>query len=178
MATKLLEPGGDVELVWKYTVSTPVLLGKWYASFMPVLMKVLPLTEGKILELGTGIYSTPYLHWYAFYQKRKLVSYENSKVYAKHASQYVDEFHDVFHVDSFEEVDVRQDWGMVLIDCFPLEEREQQVKRLANYAKCIVLHDSNKEICKDVFKYRFDYEDIYPSTSVFSNFINVTDLEI
>ena len=48
-------------------------------SHLPVLIKMVLMTDGPILELGTGFFSTPVLHWLCAEKKRKLVSYDSSE---------------------------------------------------------------------------------------------------
>jgi hypothetical protein len=48
-------------------------------SHLPLLMKLLDQTNGPVLELGMGLFSTPFLHWACYEKKRSLVSYENKK---------------------------------------------------------------------------------------------------
>jgi hypothetical protein len=53
-------------------------------------------TDGDVLELGLGVFSTPYLHYQCILSKRKLVSYENCKPWMDFFTQrygYQDEYH-------------------------------------------------------------------------------------
>ena len=45
---------------------------KDWSSHLPVLIKLMAMTSGDVLEVGTGIYSTPFLHWACFSQGRNL----------------------------------------------------------------------------------------------------------
>ena len=39
---------------------------KFCGTHLPVLMDIVSKTDGPILEIGTGVFSTPYLHWACF----------------------------------------------------------------------------------------------------------------
>ena len=59
-----------------------------WGSHLPILIKLVGETTGDILELGIGLYSTPFLHWSCFPNKRKLVSYESAEGYIKLLKPY------------------------------------------------------------------------------------------
>ena len=54
---------------------------KDWSSHLPVLIKIMSITTGDVLEIGTGIYSTPFLHWACFGKKRNILSIENNDKY-------------------------------------------------------------------------------------------------
>jgi len=158
-------------------------------SHLPILSKVLGLSEGPVLELGMGLFSTPYLHW-ACYNKRKLVSYENKKDFyelfifndkRELCNNY--DFHEVKFVEDWDKIDISGHWGVVLVDHNPGPRRREEIKRLANSADYIVVHDTDAK--NDwyykyaeyfpLFKYRYDTK-IYPMTTVLSNFKDLSCL--
>lgn len=149
-----------------------------WGSHLPVLIKLIPRTTGNILELGTGWYSTPFLHWLCMDQDRQLVSYENDKEYYKLFKPAENELHKVIFVDTWIEADIKKEWGVAFIDFRPKLERRKAVRDLANLAKYIIIHDSDPEINRfynytsiySLFKYRFDYKKFSPNTTVLSNF--------
>lgn len=160
-------------------------------SHLPILMKVLSLTDGPVLELGTGLFSTPYLHW-ACYPNRKLVSYENKKEFFN-TWKYDDKrevcnnygYHSRFLVENndWDKIDISEHWGVAFIDHNPGPRRREEVRRLANNADYIVVHDTDEkndwyykysEYFLD-FKYRWDSK-IYPRTTVLSNFKDLSNL--
>ena len=161
-----------------------------YSSYLAPLVKALEKVKGDVLELGTGPYSTVFLHWMCIEQNRSLVSYENNKEYydlAKRCetvgsiSPAGDVPHSVFFVENWDDARIEQPWGIVLVDHVPAGRRREEVKRLANLAQCILIHDSSwkserhyhyKEIYP-LFKYRYDYKKVKPYTTVLSNFIDV-----
>lgn len=175
METRFSKPGADIEVQVKGSLT---MLSKWYGSFLPVLMKTLSLTDGSIVECGTGIYSTPLLHWFGVLSKRHVSSFDNAREFADLASQYASDSHDVYFVDSYSDVTSPKECDVVLIDNFPMEEREGLIKHFADIAKYIVVHDSNPQMFMNLTKYRFDYDKDAPATSVFSNTVDVSLLQI
>ena len=159
---------------------------KAWGSHLPVLIKLVSITEGPILELGGGLYSTPYLHWACFPSKRKLVSYDSDQKYFQQMSQYKDFFHDVFLVNDWNVVGIDFPWDIAFID-HVTERRGIDAARLANLAKYVVIHDSDPikenipygyDKIYPLFKYRFDYKEISPNTTILSNFVDLTDFKI
>jgi predicted O-methyltransferase YrrM len=156
---------------------------KQMGSYMPVLLNLLYKTTGPVLELGTGIFSTPVMHWACFDKKRPLISYENNPDYFKLNEQYNYDFHKIYFINDWNSIDIEKTWDVVLIDCAPALSRKDVAKKLSNYAQYIILHDTwwkeeshfhYKEIFP-LFKYKFDYFKEKPAyTSVLSNFIDLT----
>lgn len=88
--------------------------------------------------------------------------------------------------DDFSEVDCKQHWGVVLIDHSPMKplRRGMDAIRLKDSADFIVMHDTEFKEEKhygydDVwphFKYRHDWTEQIPHTSVISNLHDVSKL--
>lgn len=161
-------------------------------SHLPVLMKVLNLTDGPVLELGTGLFSTPFLHWACFDKRRKLVSYENKKqffdfwIYDDKRELVNDySYHKVNLVEDskWDNIDISEHWGVVFVDHNPGPRRREEMKRVANNADYVIIHDTDEK--NDwyykyseyfpLFKYRWDSK-IYPRTTVVSNFFDLHEL--
>lgn len=136
------------------------------------------MTEGPVLELGTGFNSTPVLHWLCNETKRKLVSYESNPKYFEIAKNYISDFHEVHLIDDWDKLDVSQHWSVVFIDHAPGPRRVVEMTRLANKADYVIVHDTEDrsdwhyKYSKGFpsYKYRWDYTIAYPHTSVLSNF--------
>jgi hypothetical protein len=162
-------------------------------SHLPVLMKIMGMSEGPVLELGMGLFSTSYLHWACFDKKRRLVSYENKKEFYE-LFNFNDEreigndygsYHEVKFVENsdWDKIDLSGHWGVILIDHNPGKRRKEEMRRLANDADYIVVHDTDEK--NDwyykyskyfpLFKYRWDSK-IYPRTTVLSNFKDLKNL--
>lgn len=156
-----------------------------WGSHMPVLMRLMEMTEGDVLELGTGMYSTPFLHYACMLQGRHLVSYENNPEYFNTYKDYNCPWHEVIFVDDFNKAGIRRKWGFAFIDTNPEEIRKDLALKIANWARVIALHDSNANVdnvthyseIRPLFRKYFDYTGQSPHTLVLSNFKN-TDIDL
>lgn len=154
-----------------------------YGSHLPILVKILERTEGKVLDLGMGL-STVVMHMMAAQTKRPIVSYESERVWYNAHLAYKSDFHQLKFIKDWDKADIDiYHWDVVLIDHHPARRRVVEVKRLADKANYILLHDSdlfNKYYTKSgiysLFKYRYDYKKCYPNTVVLSNFVNLSSL--
>ena len=156
-----------------------------YSTHLPCLIKAVEKTTGDILELGTGLFSTPYLHYVAILQNRKLVSYENVQEWGQHFIDYSyqNKNHEIYIIDSYDKAPIDKEWSIVLIDQTPDSSRIEEVRRLANLAKYIVIHDSNGRQDKTyhyseiypLFKYRTIWDKDKRHATVLSNFVDLKD---
>lgn len=161
-----------------------------YGSFLPALIKVMNVTDGPVLELGMGMFSTPYLH-FACYPERKLVSYESDKEYYNLLSIFKSEHHEIHFVKDWDEIDLSAGelcssghWSVVLVDHNPTGRRREEIKRLLNSADYIVVHDTNPRLDRKyryseiypLFKFRKDFNREKPYTAILSNFKDLSNL--
>lgn len=159
---------------------------KRYGTFLPVLMRALQLTQGNVLEIGMGQFSTPYLHFATTPFARKLVSYESDQEYFSTYKQYKNEYHEINYVQDWDFTPIEKPWDVALIDHKPAERRIQEIKRLAYLAKYIIVHDSNIEndylykysSIYHMFAYKYDFTLLNPHTLVLSNFTNLKSIQI
>lgn len=157
-----------------------------YGSHLPVLTKVVNITKGPILELGIGLYSTPYLHYTCLPVARKLVSFESEAGWIRYFRDCRTNFHEVNLVEDWDKLEISGPWDVAFIDHAPDARRHIEAKRLVNRAKYIILHDSDPEndtLYKyseiySLFKYRFDYIECKPNTTILSNFIDLKDFKL
>lgn len=149
------------------------------ASHIPVLVRAFDLSEGDILEVGTGYFSTTLLHWLGETTGRKIVSYETSPKWFERAKRYQCDYHDVIFVENWADIPFdSKHWGLAFVDHDPHKERANTIRRLKDQAEFIVAHDTEPRSEKGydypliypLFKYRFDYTKVEPWTSVLSNF--------
>ena len=154
-------------------------------SHIPVIIKIMEISEGDVLELGTGLNSTPIFHWLAKAQGRKVDSYESNGMFHRHAYNYKSDSHTIHKVEDWDkDLKIDRHWGVVFIDHAPGKRRNVEMERVANNADYVVVHDTeprsdwhyNYSNHFDKYKYRYDYTKVYPHTSVFSNFKDVTNL--
>jgi hypothetical protein len=154
-----------------------------FGSHLPILIKAFDLTQGSVLECGTGYNSTPVLHWLCRYYNRSLRSLESVRQYYKLNKAFNDENHSVEFVKNWEDV-VFDNYGLVFIDCKPAGQRKEIARALFQSAGMIVLHDTQQ---KQKAMEAYQYESIYPlfrhiyhaeqpfNTSVLSNYVNVRE---
>jgi len=154
-------------------------------THLPVLMRAVEMTSGPIVEFGAGFFSTPYLHWQAYLQRRKLVTFENNLEFIKLFDRYQTDGHQIIPVTDWDAIDLSGEWSVALIDHAPKERRIEEIKRLANTCDYLVIHDTqgrreNVFHYRDTlatFKYRKDFTSVRPHTCVVSNRIPLDTLE-
>ena len=159
------------------TVNIPIPLFKT-SSHYPVLIRAFEHSNGDVLELGTGLYSTPLLHWLVADAGRKLVSYENDPFYYRLNHFAHAPFHELHKITDWDRAKIEREWGLVFIDHNPPERRAIDAIRVAQFAKLVVIHDNEPryahvyhfEQLDTHYKYRYDYKKFRPFTSVYSNF--------
>lgn len=136
--------------------------------------------------MGAGFSSTPLLHWLC--QGRKLVTYESDPDYFHFAHKFQTNNHRIRKIDNWEDVDYDRHWGVVFIDHSigrkPWEKGLQRGDSAIKFtnADILVLHDTEPEsvdhyrynVVFPKFKYRLDWTEHKPFTSVVSNVIDVT----
>ena len=143
-------------------------------------MRVLTRTPGPILEMGSGAFSTPFLHWSCFPSHRKIVTVENNPEYFPFARYYHNHggYHTVICTEDLDSVDLSGPWGIAFVDHDPPERRGVDIVRLKDAAEYVVVHDTDSDRMKrygfnaddiSVFRYSWRYTDARPYTTVFSN---------
>ena len=159
-----------------------------WGSHIPTLIDVFNNSQGPVLELGVGPFSTPLLHTLCLDNKRLLVSYENDPEYFKMHLSFADKFHQLKLVDDWDKIDIENThWGLAFVDQRPAQRRIVDIKRLVNNADYIVIHDSEPsqtglyhyDLIYPLFKYRLDYilRPNYAHTTVLSNLKDLTKLK-
>jgi hypothetical protein len=166
-------------------MAKPMNVSLKYGTNLPCLIKAFGKTTGDILEMGMGVFSTPYLHYACILSKRKLVSYENYKDWMQFFVDggYPNEYHEIKFVEKYSDAPIDKLWDIVLIDQTPDSSRSEEIVRLKDLAKYIVIHDSNPSNYKvthydetyPLFKYRTDWHGDKNRTTVLSNFVDLTD---
>jgi hypothetical protein len=154
------------------------------ATHLPMLMKAMEISTGRVVEIGAGFFSTPYLHWKTYLDQRKLVTFENDLKFLKSFDRYQTEWHQLVPVTDWDEIDLSGEWGVALIDHAPAERRIHEIQRLANCCDFIVVHDTEgrregyyhyRETLA-TFQYRKDFTRVRPHTCVVSNRIPLDTL--
>lgn len=146
-----------------------------------MLMKAIQLSDGPILELGSGLFSTPLIHWMCHESKRKIVTYESVNKYMEFACQFKSNNHKVRQVKTYDDIDLGDHWGVVLID-HTVERRSIDALRLKDKADYIVMHDSECDLYEYEsifrhFKHVHHWKSCVPFTSVVSNFKDLKEFK-
>lgn len=164
-----------------------------YATHLGPLIQAVNKTTGDILEMGMGIFSTPYLHYQSLVSKRNLTSYDNNPGWVKKFATsafsshlYQGKFHNLIYIDNWDDAKIEKPWDVALIDHSPSERRIVDIKRLANLAKYIIIHDSNPEFDREyhfndiypLFKYRTVWDKDNRNATVLSNLVDLKDFWI
>lgn len=155
-----------------------------YGSHLPVLMAVVHKTKGDILELGSGLFSTPYLHGISVLTKRQVLTLDNDSRWLDYFRHYQSPNHTLTHATNWDKAPIDKVWDLALVDHAPASRRIVDIKRLAHLAKYIIIHDSNGRYEQDyhysriypLFKYKFDFIAAHPSTTVLSNLASLKKL--
>lgn len=150
------------------------------ASHVVLLTKIFDLSEGDVAEIGTGYFSTLLLHWLADLYERNVYSFENQTHWFKRALKISSGSpnHKVVFVNTWDELPIEKHWGLIFIDHAPAERRVIEIKKFANIADYIVIHDTGPEDEEKyhyskvwpLFKYVYHDKKTRPWTSVVSNF--------
>lgn len=145
-----------------------------YGSHQSVLVKYVMKTNGYVIELGCGDYSTPILH--EICADRLLISADSNKEWASKFYKYITESHCVEWVYDWDKY-IKWILGLdnisvIFIDHAPGERRQQDIITLANVSDYLVIHDTDADCYGydfSSFKYKKTYVDYLPATTVVSN---------
>lgn len=157
-----------------------------YSTHLPVLMEAIKRTSGDVLELGPGVFSTPVLHWLCAAQKRHLLTIETDEKWHRFCSQYFrSDLHHFLQVNSWDYANdaINKTWDVVLVDHSPSERRVVEIKKLANLAKYLVVHDSDPwkdnhyhySTIYPLFKYKYFFDKADHHSVVLSNFVDLNN---
>lgn len=147
---------------------------KLWTTHMTMLIKVLQNSEGSVMELGGGPFSTPLLHWLCKMQNRKLVTYESDPQYYRLCRGFQSHLHRVRFIEDWDTIPLEK-WGVIFIDHHPDKRRVVDLIKFKDHADYLVMHDTEKEEKYELykafplFKNVFQWNEAKPWTSVFSN---------
>jgi len=167
-----------------------------YGTHFPALATIVANTQGPILEMGCGDYSTPMLHALCAPTKRMLVS---TDVHQSWLSLFLDlqrSWHTFAYVPAYEKQDQRNNiwycvgqdawdsigqdihWSVVLIDHSPGLRRVVDIERLRKNTDIFVIHDTEDarygyDRILNSFKYKYVYDRYNITTTVVSDTIDI-----
>ena len=144
-----------------------------FATHQKVLKRAIDLSTGPILEMGAGDGSTPFIHILA--PGRKIVTLETEADWLNRFMYMQDSFHVLIGGADYEEFDslVRQYYDIAFIDHAPGERRNVDIAKVTD-CRFVIIHDTHDpayeyEKTLPLYKYRYDYKELTPHTSVLSN---------
>lgn len=149
-----------------------------WGTHIPVLIRALEISQGPVLELGVGVWSTPVLHMMCENSRRMLHSYEDDPEWYKAHRTFITKRHSVSHVERWERVPIEgTHWGVVFVD-HAAHRRAIDAWRARGVADYVMIHDSNAyndrhyhyDRIYPAFKYRYNFRRLTPNTTVLSNF--------
>jgi len=166
-----------------------------YGTHMTPLTTALLHTEGPVLEMGCGDFSTPLLHTICSSTRRFLLTAETDKDWMGLFTDLSDDGHYFQYVPCYDELWVNREdpglwdgvgcsmprWGVVFIDHRPGERRVVDIERMRHKADIIVVHDTQQpsygyEPTLSSFKYRYTYQRYAVETTLVSETIDVAKL--
>lgn len=116
-----------------------------YSTHQPLLLASVVATDGRIVELGTGYYSTPLLQAIGTVQGREVLSFDNDRdwmnkfTYEKPHKGFCIEWSDLHRYGE----DLRCD--VAFVDAAPADVRASLVDVMRRWATIIVVHDTETE---------------------------------
>jgi len=145
-----------------------------WSNHRPLLLFALELTSsGKVLELGCGMGSTPYLHCFCGGNDRQLISFDNNKEWANKFKHLESDLHSI---ESKDIVTLPDSISVTLVDHAPGEQRWVDIQRLVDKSDILVIHDSEPEATGymldkiwHLFKYRLNIKTSDAWTTSVSN---------
>lgn len=111
-----------------------------YGTHLPVLMKAMSITDGPVVELGSGMFSTPYLHWECLRTNRCLTTYESKPDFYELFRKYAMNLHKIIFVTDWNNIDLSVPWSVALVDHSPGDRRGLELKKLT-HVDYVVVHD-------------------------------------
>ena len=160
-----------------------------YGTHLPMVVAALGATQGPVLEMGAGYWSTPFLHQLCY--DRELVTFEPEEDWRARFEEMIETSRRNRAIGrggieggcrhSFvTEVPQGRSWSVVLVDG-PVETR---APALDLDSEIFVVHDTEPREVRfysygarfDRFKYRRDFQIGMPHTSLLSNTVDVTRL--
>jgi len=152
-----------------------------YGTHMAALVTAVVNTEGPVLEMGCGDFSTTILHAICSISNRFLLTAETNKDWMELFTDLERDWHKFKYVSSvkdWDNVGLEKHWSVVFIDHAPAERRAVDIKRLRNRTDIFVMHDTQEPSYRydpviATFKYKFVYKRYNVTTTLVSDRIDV-----
>jgi len=153
-----------------------------YGTHIPWLVACVARTEGPVVELGAGDYSTYTLHVLCHAMGRPLVTIETNREWLDRYAELRGPAHSLLCPERYSDV---EPWscGVVFIDTKPGEIRGDLLRKWRGHADIAIIHDSEHAqygyaptIAE--FKYRADCYRLRPATTALSDTIDLSFLHL
>jgi hypothetical protein len=152
----------------------------WSTHMIPLITCALN-TDGPILEMGVGDFSTPLLHSICSKNARFILSAEMDENWLNLFLDLEKNWHQFIHVKTAEDWDNignEINWSIVFIDHSPGERRIFDIKRLRKNTDIFVVHDSQQpsygyEPELSSFRYKYIYERYATKTTLVSDKVDI-----
>ena len=118
-----------------------------YATHQRLLVKYLMQTNGPVIELGAGNYSTPILHEIASAQGRQLTTIDNNPEWLNRFKVFESANHTLTLLPSWDDFQP-ESYGLAFVNHAdpPGHPRWLQVQKLLPVAGVIVIHDTEDDL--------------------------------
>lgn len=147
-----------------------------YASHLEALTWAVASTDGPVLELGGGWFSTPMLHGLCEATHRELVTVETNAKMREELQCFASPCHEIVRPgrDGLHP-DLVASWSVVFVDHGIAARRQESIRRYADLADRIVVHDTQPDVAQMYpgmaealrgFAHRRDFTRVEPHTAV------------
>lgn len=173
-----------ISLATNTVKSAREMKGDNFGTHMSCLLTAVMNTDGPIIEVGSGDFSTPLLHALCRKDKRLLYSLESDKDWLNNFTDLTTDWHKLIYIPKWIDLDFSEiHWAVALIDNYPLPDGNQRaiaIERLRKNTDIFVMHDTqdadlwypNNII--STFKYIYVDKRYNVQTTVASDTIDVT----
>lgn len=150
-----------------------------WSSHRPMLLLALHLTQGDVIEFGSGSSSSLYLRAFCKKNNRNFFSYDNNKEWAEKTN--------AVWIKDWSSANIYNQCGLCFVDEAPGDNRIKTIERMKDKADIIVVHDTEIDSAADykfekiwhLFKYRIGYGNSSKTTgtTALSNSIDLGKFE-
>ena len=152
-----------------------------YSTHIHPLINCVINTIGPVIEMGTGDFSTPLLHYICKAQDRILYSYDSDEQWISKFYYMRSKKHILQHVTDWDILPYFDLCGVLFVDHAPGKRRVTDIIRAKDIATYVVVHDSEEKGYKyepafSLYKYRYDYKIYHPETTILSDLQNPKDI--
>lgn len=152
------------------------------ASHLPLLALALSLADGSVLELGCGLYSTPFLHRACRIGDRQLYTVDTDAGWLNRVREYTSNAHHMIHAPDLPACDLLQkDWAVAFVDHADAPSRGTTADLLRGRAKLVICHDTQSPVDRyepafAKYKYRLDDKRFRAWSTLVSDTVDLSGL--